>query len=296
MTYYNPLVSIIMPTFNRSYCLSNAINSVINQTYSNWELIIVDNFSKDNTSELVNSFKKKNIKFYQIHNKGIIAKSRNYGISKSLGEILCFLDSDDWWNKQKLQIEVNLINKGYEFIYSDMYLNYFKIKGFRKRTRTRKLKNPIFNDLLINGNAINNSSVTLKRDLFFKSGGFKEDLNYVTSEDFFLWLNISKITNKFFKSNYISGYLTIGGDNATSLDKTTKSMFAIYHFYKDELSKLKMKPVGLWYTLSRANYNNSNYQKSILYSLKVLIYSNNFQLKIKSILTITTSIIRFLVK
>ena len=74
------LFSIIIPTYNREKMLKNAIKSVLNQTYKNWEIIIVDNYSKDNTKKMVENFKSKKIKFYQINNNGIIAKSRNIGV------------------------------------------------------------------------------------------------------------------------------------------------------------------------------------------------------------------------
>ena len=89
------LISIVIPTFNREKKLKKAILSVINQSYTNWELIIVDNNSSDESEALVNSFKNKNIFFYKIDNKGIIAKSRNFGVSISNGDYICFLDSDD---------------------------------------------------------------------------------------------------------------------------------------------------------------------------------------------------------
>ena len=296
MTKNNPLVSVILPTFNRAYCIERSIKSVINQTYQNWELVIIDNYSSDNTEEKTKNFKNYKIKYFKFKNDGIIAKSRNYGLSKSKGNVIAFLDSDDWWVPKKIELEIKLILKGFDFVYSDMYLNYAKKKGFRKRTRTRTLKKPIFSDLLINGNAINNSSVILKKSYITQIGGFTENKDFVTSEDFYLWLKISKLTNNFIKSKQISGYLTIGGDNATSLKTTTNSMLTIYEYFKQDLIRLNMKPLGLWYTLSRSNYNNTRYKKSIFFAIKVLINSNNNDLRFKSIFTIISSIIRMILK
>ena len=96
--------SIILPTYNRanSY-LKNAIESVINQTYKNWELLVIDNHSTDNTKELINSYEKNNIKFLINYTRGNIAKSRNLGIKKSTGDYIAFIDSDDTWEPQKLE-------------------------------------------------------------------------------------------------------------------------------------------------------------------------------------------------
>ena len=74
------LFSIILPTYKRNHKVSMAVESVINQTYENWELIIIDNNSNDGTKELIEKYQNKKIFFYQINNQGVIAKSRNFGI------------------------------------------------------------------------------------------------------------------------------------------------------------------------------------------------------------------------
>ena len=98
------MFSVILPTYNRAKFIEGAITSVLNQDYLNWELIIIDNFSKDNTQEIVEKFNDKRIKYIKYKNNGIIAKSRNYGIKLSKGNYLAFLDSDDWWYSKKLTI------------------------------------------------------------------------------------------------------------------------------------------------------------------------------------------------
>ena len=89
----NIYFSIILPTFNRANLIKRAIQSVLDQKFKNWELIIVDNYSNDSTEEIVKNFSKNNIIFTKFKNQGIIAKSRNYGIKLSKGEYLAFLDS-----------------------------------------------------------------------------------------------------------------------------------------------------------------------------------------------------------
>jgi glycosyltransferase involved in cell wall biosynthesis len=92
-----------MPTYNCKF-ISRAIFSVINQTYNNWELIIIDNFSTNSTAETVKKYNDSRIRHFKLHNEGLISKSRNYGIQLSKGEWIAFLDSDDYWNKKKLEI------------------------------------------------------------------------------------------------------------------------------------------------------------------------------------------------
>ena len=81
-----PLVSVVIPTFNRGYCIERTIKSVIQQTFSDWEIIVVDNYSSDETDELLKNFIGNKIKLLKINNNGIVGKSRNLGISVAQGK------------------------------------------------------------------------------------------------------------------------------------------------------------------------------------------------------------------
>ena len=100
----NPLVSIIIPTYNRANDLKRALQSVFDQTFTDWEILVVDNHSIDETDSLIKSFNDPKIKLLKIHNEGVIAKSRNLGFKHALGEYIAFLDSDDWWKPKKLEV------------------------------------------------------------------------------------------------------------------------------------------------------------------------------------------------
>ena len=99
-----PFFSIILPTYNQSDFLKKSINSILSQTFQNWELLIIDNNSTDNTDNVIQSFQDNRIKVYKINNQNILAKSRNLGIKKSTSSWLCFIDSDDIWYPKKLEI------------------------------------------------------------------------------------------------------------------------------------------------------------------------------------------------
>ena len=94
--------SVIIPTYNQENLLERCLKSVTQQTFKNYEVIIVDNYSTDNTSKVVKKFGKK-IKYFKIRNRGVIAKSRNYGINHAKGELVAFLDSDDWIEPETLE-------------------------------------------------------------------------------------------------------------------------------------------------------------------------------------------------
>ena len=106
----NVLISVVLPTYNRARCLSRSINSVLNQTFSNLELIIVDDGSTDNTRELVESFSDPRIRYIYQENAGACA-ARNHGINEALGTYIAFQDSDDEWRKDKLEIQLNALIK-----------------------------------------------------------------------------------------------------------------------------------------------------------------------------------------
>ncbi len=109
----NPLVSIITPTFNSEEFLSQTIDSILNQSYKAWELIIVDDYSTDNTIQLIDTYQKKhsNISLIQNTTNQGAGVSRNKGIIAAKGDFIAFLDADDLWKPNKLEVQINLMIK-----------------------------------------------------------------------------------------------------------------------------------------------------------------------------------------
>ena len=139
----NELVSIIMPSYNTGNFIKETIDSVINQTYSNWELIIVDDCSNDNTEEVVNNIKDKRIKWMKNEVNSGAAVSRNKALKVANGRYIAFLDSDDLWKKDKLEKQIRFMKENnYYFSYTNYIeidensnLNGKKITGPKKITR-----------------------------------------------------------------------------------------------------------------------------------------------------------------
>lgn len=114
------LVSVIMPSWNTSNFIAESITSVIDQTYENWELIIVDDCSTDNTDEVVAKFTDKRIRYFKNEKNSGAALSRNRALREARGEWIAFLDSDDLWNSEKLEHQINFMNKhGYTLSYTE---------------------------------------------------------------------------------------------------------------------------------------------------------------------------------
>lgn len=189
------LISVIIPTFNRAEKLRNCLRSLENQTYRNFEVIICDDGSTDNTKSVVDEFRHNLKIIYDYDNNfGGPARPRNKGIKLAKGEFLAFLDSDDWWYSNKLEICKKYM-KDYDLIYHDLDIfNDVKKKG---RLSSRELKGNIFQDFLIYDNPIFNSSVLLRKIITEKIGLISEDRNLIAVEDFDYWIRVSKITEKF---------------------------------------------------------------------------------------------------
>ena len=119
----SPSVSILMTSYNpkESY-IKRAVDSVLSQTYSDWELIIVDNSSVDDTENLVDGYNNPKIKITSVDNDGVIGISRNEGIQKANGDLIAFLDSDDWWNSIKLESILNNFDDKIDIIYHDCFI------------------------------------------------------------------------------------------------------------------------------------------------------------------------------
>ena len=114
------LVSIIMPSYNCEKYIKSSIQSVIDQTYPFWELLIVDDCSTDKTVEIIKSFKDERIKLFQNEKNSGAALSRNLALREANGKWVAFLDSDDIWESTKLEEQLNfMVDSGFDFTYTD---------------------------------------------------------------------------------------------------------------------------------------------------------------------------------
>lgn len=186
-----PLVSIIMPTYNHGHLIGDAIRSIIKQSYSIWELIIINNHSEDDTSEVIKSFNDERIQEYFIHNKGIIAASRNYGIKLSSGKYVAFLDSDDLWLPQKLEKQIDFITASRNIeVCATNGFNMVDGEILNKPILSYPKKEILFKEM-INGLSVINSSVLVKRDVLFHVGLLDECPKIQFVEDTDLWVRIA---------------------------------------------------------------------------------------------------------
>ena len=279
----NPLISIVIPTYNHAPYLKNCLNSIIAQTFKEWEAIVVNNYSEDNTIDVINGFTDPRIRLVNFRNNGIIAASRNEGVRLSRGEFIAFLDSDDWWYPKKLET-VGKFLPGADVVFHDLDIIAAKRENRRKKGKGRHLKKPIFADLMRNENALSNSSVVVRKDIINKVGGLSEDASIISVEDFDLWLRISRITERFVYVPVSLGTYRIGEPNiSASIDKHINSIKKVYNRHlsflppKDRTqSEMRMN-----YCIARIVLNKRLYDQALDY-LKKTLGINNLSIKMKT--------------
>jgi Glycosyltransferases involved in cell wall biogenesis len=184
-----PLVSIIMPTYNRAELIMQTIQSVLDQTYNNWKLIILDDGSDDNTEEKVSSIRDPRIHFVKMGRVAVSGRLKNEGIAMSNGELIGFIDSDDLWAPDKLekQITALLQNENAAFSLTGGYN--FRIPGiaesyFYKQKDGLFIGN-IFRDIFRSKVAVLTPTLLFWRSCLDQVGGFNEDKAFSDSDFIF---------------------------------------------------------------------------------------------------------------
>ena len=296
--FHKPTVSVIIPSYNHAHFIRYALQSLLSQTYKNWEAIIIDNHSSDNTDEVVFKFKDSRIKLLKILNNGVIAASRNLGIRKAKGELIAFLDSDDRWNRRKLERAVNEIKNGADLVYHDLYI----IKSlnqifFSKRIYSTQPKYPMFQSLLCTAMSIPNSSVIVRKELLIKIGGISENKNLISVEDYDTWIRLSKLTERFVRIPEALGYYWLGEGNISKASRIQcdriKSLYD-QHMNKLNSPQKKIARGFLAYRIARIAMSYGDRTKAQNCFLKAIKSPIDFIFRIKSIYFLfTNAILRF---
>lgn len=185
-----PNVSVIVVTYNRVDLLSKTIDSILGQTYVDFELIIVDNMSSDSTDKYVSDLKDLRLRYFRNPNYGVIAVNRNYGIQKARGNFIAFCDDDDIWFPDKLSMQIKLMKH-----YPNVGLCYSNAESFNGETVIKKkmIRQTIRHNhffYLLRGNYIPNSSVLIRADIFKTIGLLTIDPTL--REDYEMWLRIAR--------------------------------------------------------------------------------------------------------
>jgi glycosyltransferase involved in cell wall biosynthesis len=287
-----PLVSVVIPNYNRAADLKRALMSVVRQTWQQWEVLVVDNHSTDNVAEVVAGFRDQRIRLLSVHNHGVIAVSRNLGVANAAGEYVAFLDSDDWWAPRKLERSMGELASGADIVYHDLYLARSPRDGWRlRRAVTRPISLPAFRYLLERGNVLTNSSVVLRRRLLQDIGGLSEDPALVSWEDYECWLRLSAVTEKFSRLAEPLGWYWLGGGNTSSPQRTIRNLERIREMYFRGTQRPAARELPGWYHygMGRACFHLRDYPQARLHmtcAVRGELYPN---VRVKALLTLAAS-------
>jgi len=245
-----PLVSIVVPTFNRASTIKRCIESVIDQTYPNWELIIVDNNSSDSTMELLNQYNNVCIKIISVDNEGVIGRSRNIGIKNSVGKYVAFLDSDDWWDPNKLSVSVGVFeNNTIDVVYHNCSI---MSNDSSKHTHCRKLSSNVLEDLIVNGNTLVTSSVVVLKSAIVDVGCFSEEQKTVGWEDYHLWLKLAEAGYEFKRIKSVLGFCWKGDDHFDTPRRVLLNLIEIENYFRSSHKNIIQSKYVWWLSYARA--------------------------------------------
>ncbi len=282
-----PLFSIIIPTYNCAEKLRYALYSVERQSFKDFEVIVCDDGSSDHTKQVTGAFSDKfDIKYLWQEHWGGPARPRNNGIKVASGDYIAFLDSDDWWYPNKLEIVKNHLNNT-DVLYHDLDIYTPGGKRLFKKVKSRHLKKPIFVDLMMNGNALTTSGVVARKGVVKQVGAITE--GFLTCvEDFDLWLKIARVTDKFsYIPKSLGAYWMGKGSVSEPSDKVVMRTSFVYEKYLTFLKgdDRKRSEAFLKYLLGRIKQKAGMPADSLKF-FKQSASSKDTGIKIKSIVWI----------
>lgn len=188
-----PLVTVVIPTFNRASIVGRAIRSVLGQTFTDWELLVVDDASTDDTERVVRSFQDRRIRYIRHDRNRRVSAARNTGIRSAQGEFVSFLDDDDEWLPEKLAMEVEVFRNSEP----EVGLVYTGKTVFDEHGRVLQVRMPTLSgwvyDAMLDRHFIGSPSrVTVRKQVLDRVAGFDE--TFTNCQDYDLWLRVAKVS------------------------------------------------------------------------------------------------------
>jgi glycosyltransferase involved in cell wall biosynthesis len=282
-----PKVTVIVPTYNCAQYITEAIESVLNQTYKDFEIIIVDDGSIDNTKEILSNYiSEKIIRYYFQNNKGV-SSARNKGIGEAKGDLIAFLDADDKWLPERLEKSIEFLEiNNYDWVCSSFYrMERDTGKNDIKRVDHKILCenicdiNMLKKDLFyFSSKNINMNTILVKKKCFEKIGLFDESLKACEDYDMLLRFEEAELRGGFL--DIPLAYYIIRKDGITrsckykKLDSDLK--VAVKHAYRLGIrdKKIRRSLGEVYYNYADVYFNeNNDFLKTIYFTFKGLYYN-----------------------
>lgn len=262
----NPFFSVVIPTYNSADFLRCAINSVLKQTFSDYEIIVVDNHSLDHTDQVVASYTDPRIRYLKIHNQGVIAASRNLGIRESYGEWVAFLDADDSWQPQKLARCFQECNEETDIVRHRLLI--MRDGQEWKETKTKATGTIDYEELLYGGNCLATSAVLVRKKCLLAIGGFCEKSEFVTVEDYDLWLRLAKMKCKIrLLDDMLGEYYWNENSASKNVERNLKAELAVLHAQFGDgnctLFRVRKRIAMAYYSAARACQHAGRYREAM---------------------------------
>lgn len=279
---YKDLISIVLPTYNRGYIIEEAIKSVIEQTYTNWELIVVDDGSTDNTETLMTKYIDSRIIYIRENLNRGANFCRNLGVRNAKGNFIAFLDSDNRWERNKLECQFTKLYKTDKSV-ALVFCNEIVWDGSKKIFFPGgTFLDSEIGEILYRRNIVDNNAVLIKKDCFQKAGGFDEEMPRIQDWEFYF-----RVINVFgYKAIYLSDCLNNNIIQENSISRDDKKMTdAVFHF------------LAKYYNYYNTKSYFENFFHSVIYSMNIeadYIFKNlysNFQNEQNKILEISYALL-----
>lgn len=185
-------ISVILTTFNRAHMVTEAMDSILSQTFKDFELIVVDNCSSDNTEEVIKAYSDERIRYFKHENGGVVAVNRNYGINQARGEYIAFCDDDDLWLPEKLEKQMLEFEKDSQLgLVCTNAIIFDETGNLGEFFKTRLADSNFTLESLIWQNSVICSSVLVKKSVIDDVGHMDTSPEIFTGEDFELWLRVA---------------------------------------------------------------------------------------------------------
>lgn len=274
------MFSIIIPNYNRAEVIPKAIRSVLNQTYTNFELIVVDDCSTDNSFQLISKIADERLKVYRLKKNSGAAAARNYGIEKAIGDYISLLDSDDYYDPDFLKESFNVISKSPKtvgFIWTGVrYIEKGIYKDFIWKPAIKETPYLTFLNSLHIGT---NSGITFKKEIFKVCGNFRENLPAAEDTEFFL--RVTKHYNFSFVNKVL---INIERDSSDRLSKNFKKIAQAYNYFLSDhfsyIDKEKQLQKKYYYKMMWLNYHLADQKVARYYFNKIPKELRSFKIKI----------------
>ncbi|CAL61317.1 putative Glycosyl transferase, family 2 [Herminiimonas arsenicoxydans] len=272
----SPVVTVVIPTYNHAHFLREALQSLCAQSFSNWEAIVVNNYSEDDTIAVVASFSDPRIRLENFRNNGVIASSRNRGIALAQGQYIAFLDSDDIWYPEKLTQCMQSFDDNVDLVCHGLY-------WFGNEERNMfcgPAQRATFDALLDKGNCITPSATVVRKSILDLVDGFSQNPAVVTSEDYHLWLKLAKVGARMkFLEEILGGYRIHSSNQSSAALRHLESVLQVVEeFFPAQSSSTisfqirRRKRLGLaYYSAGRVMQKNgkrSDSRRLFLQSIK----------------------------